>query len=619
MLIQKSSLRAAFFLIFFWVSSHVFANSATKNIAGGPINSYSTIQQIAQSPVWAALLHFREEKLQIKDRSFILSFDDFSLANELLKTIALLSGPERVAAACRYPARYLWIQTQTSLPEIDLGRCSEFSEYMEKVPADHIALVFASENLSQPASMMGHIFLKLSGTDSQNMLRQHSISFYTDAGTLNLPKLLVENFVTGMNGFYALAPYEEALRQYSVIENRSIWEYQLKLGNMQLALLRRHLYELRYVQFKYHFHSYNCASLIKELLVLVEPAIAQNTDLWTTPVDVLKHANRAKLIENTEVVLSTQWSLRSLLEKLPEADSSHIKYAIDRQELPQLESPDRAEETFLMLEFALSYNNFLYEKKKIALPDWKDRNSDLLKRKSTLPKDYAIEVTGVTNPLNSFEDSQFSVGGLVRAGERYARFGFLPASHTLLDDQPASFSESELKLFELVLLQSQRQNSLTIDKFTLYATRSLMPWTKVTGGVSGSMKIAYENQFDHLLSSQHAFGITGDAGFTKSVGKDVNMYALAGGGAGANGGNIFLQATSMVGILIRELSGMKSIVSIEKIWNPLGNAGSNYHLNFAQKISLAKQHALELTWKKIFGDVSDATVEESSVLYKYSF
>ncbi len=467
--------------------------------------------------------------------------------------------------------------------------------------------------------MMGHIFLKLSGYDAQKKFREHSVSFYTNAATFNLPKLLVENFITGMKGYYALAPYEEALHQYSVVENRSIWDYQLKLDKAQLALLKSHLYELRFVQFKYHFHSYNCASLIKELLVLVEPDIAKNSDLWTTPVDVVKHAQRAKLVAKTGVILSTQWALRSLLEVLPPTDSSDIKEAIEKKKPIPFNANSTAEKKFLMLELAKSYNNILYEQKRIGLPQWRDLNTSLLQQQSTLPKELAIEVSDDANPVNSFEDSQFTAGTLVRANKRYARIGFLPASHTLMDSQLASFNESELKLFELVLLQSLDGKDLTIDKFTLYSTRSLAPWTKVVGGISGGVKFAYENQLDQHLSSYHSLAAVGDAGFAKVIGRDITVFALAGGGVGLHRDHIFVQAASTIGVVVRELAGMKSIISIEKNWNPVGNSGSTRNLNAAQKISVTKQHAFEFAWKKTIGDSSDAQVVESSFLYKYTF
>jgi hypothetical protein len=41
------------------------------------------------------------------------------------------------------------------------------AEFKARAPADTIALVFASENLAKPASMMRHILLKLQGRDPQ--------------------------------------------------------------------------------------------------------------------------------------------------------------------------------------------------------------------------------------------------------------------------------------------------------------------------------------------------------------------------------------------------------------------------------------------------------------------
>lgn len=41
--------------------------------------------------------------------------------------------------------------------------CSDVREFRAKAPAEQISLVFASEDLARPASMMGHAFLELAG------------------------------------------------------------------------------------------------------------------------------------------------------------------------------------------------------------------------------------------------------------------------------------------------------------------------------------------------------------------------------------------------------------------------------------------------------------------------
>ena len=282
-----------------------------------------------KSYIWKSLLQATNDKLNIKDTNFILSGDNFSLENELAKTIqSFFDAPNDSVKhpICRFPARFFWIKSELGLNDSTFPdvRCPEFEEYRNRAPAQKIYLIFVSENVSQPSSMMGHVFLKLSGHDHNSNYVEHAVSFYTIIDTMNIPLLIFKSTVTGMKGFFSLLPYSEQVKRYLEVEDRNVWEYGLDLSEKNKMLMYYHIWELKDLQMKYLFTGYNCATVIYNILSLSsENFLKNNNRLWITPKDVVKEAHRNNLIAGTKLIPSDKWNIRMLSEAL---DNDSIDY-----------------------------------------------------------------------------------------------------------------------------------------------------------------------------------------------------------------------------------------------------------------------------------------------------
>jgi hypothetical protein len=321
----RGGLIPLFLLLHFDISYSEDNNEAIMN----RIIKTAIEKNLHKSYIWKSLLHATNDKLNIKDPNFILSGDDFSLENELVKTIQSFFDVPNDSfkhPICRFPARFFWIKSELGLndsifPHI---RCPEFEEYLNRAPAQKIYLVFVSENVSQPSSMMGHVFLKLSGYDYKSNHVEHAVSFYTIIDTINIPLLLFKSTVTGMNGFFSLLPYSEQVKRYLEVEDRNVWEYELDLSEKNKMLIYYHIWELKDLQMKYFFTGYNCATVIYDILSLSsENFLKNNNRLWITPKDVVKEAYRNNLIVGTKLIPSDKWNIRMLSEAL---DSDSIDY-----------------------------------------------------------------------------------------------------------------------------------------------------------------------------------------------------------------------------------------------------------------------------------------------------
>src|SRR5690606_22751605 len=177
-------------------------------------------------------------------------------------------------------------------PENPLTSCESLQEFKKRAPFERVYLIFASENISIPSSMMGHVYLKFSGKNKEKKDLQHAISFYTDVDGFNCAKLVVESLILGKKGYYSLSPSEPIKEKYILQEGRNVWEFELNLTNYERNLLQYHLFELKRIKLTYHFHTYNCATLIENILFVTNPVQDKFKTRWVYPLDVVRFIHR---------------------------------------------------------------------------------------------------------------------------------------------------------------------------------------------------------------------------------------------------------------------------------------------------------------------------------------
>lgn len=487
---------------------------------------------------WKSLLHFKDE-LNIKDNNFILSINNFSLKNEMEQTIQGFFEPQsnyenvNQHFQCKFPARFLFIKKELDLkddifPKID---CFEFEEYKKKAPSDKIYMVYASENVKNPSSMMGHTFLKFEGKNEQNEIKAHSISFYTTINTINLFELFYENFISGMEGTFVLRPYKETLDRYIKDEKRNVWEYELNLNSYQQKLLSYHIWELKDVDMKYFFTKYNCSTVLFYTLSLVNPKIYNDEKLWVTPLDITKYLYKYDLIKSSQLIASDGWMNRMLKENF---DQNNTEIKSGYYDISAYKSPNK------------------------------------------IPDERQIRFS-----YKKVDD------------EKYAKISFLPASHLLSDDNREYFGESELKIAYLSLLANE--NKLSIDEFTLYGMKSLLPYQSLAKDLSYEFEMTFKKDFDTKMNYVNNTRIDGGVGYDFKLSYDMDIYFLLNTGLNHNKEDkLKLIANPKMGLIIYEILNMKSILNYEKFYLETNRVYDKYSLS--QDIFFSKN-------KKIYFDL----------------
>ncbi|MDP2893393.1 MAG: DUF4105 domain-containing protein [Sulfurimonas sp.] len=536
---------------------------------------------------WKALLHYNQ-KLNIKDKNFISS-DKFSLKNELELTIGGFYEPKNnykninQHPQCKFPARLLFITNELNVSKNEFSKvdCEELKEYELKAPADTMSLIYASENVKNPSSMMGHTFLKYSGVSHKNGTVEHAVSFYTVIESFNLLKLAYQNIYSGMKGFFALQPYKNTLSQYIDKENRNVWEYELKLSEYRKKLLYYHIWELKDKDMKYYFSNYNCSTVLYYILSLANPAIYDDKKLWVTPLDTVKFLYKYDLIEHSKLIASNEWLVKMLKENVDSKDIDTIKTIVQSAKYDDIDTLDYY--SYRLLE---AYATLKYKNEELNIENYKNIQS------KTPHDDKGIDISKYKSPNNILPERQIAVGYARVEDENFAKISFLPASHLINDYNREYFGESELKIGYLSLLANSKK--IELDEFTLYGMKLYLPHDSLTNDFSYQFEMTVKKEPSKEMRYASTAKIDGGFGVDIEVAKDINIFVLVNGGVRHNKyDNTDLFFNPQIGGMIYEIFNMKTLfwyeptfLSNHKIYdkytlkhNLFLNKNSNLYLN----------------------------------------
>lgn len=536
-LILKRSVFFTLFITFFIASGYSHASSEDLH------------SKLSESPSWKNLVHYFDGNLAIEDNEFILSLADFSLNNELVLTLKLLrEGNEK---SCKFVARHYYLSKFFhDLPKLS---CPDYENFRKKVPFDEVSVIYASENLSQPSSMMGHGMLALTGLNDKKINVAHSVSFFTDLDSLNLLTIMWETLYVGKQGHFVVKPLEVGFNFYLKDEERNVWKYVIDLTAEERDLIHRHIWELKYADIDYLFHEQNCATLSQQILSIVKTELTTVNAQWVSPIDLAKTVNDKKIVKNTLFYPSNKWKIRLLSDQIP---NDSVELLLSDSVAKNL--------NYLEQETLKTYNNYQYQERNISKESWEKKSQSIYK---LYPEQLSLNLESYKSPLSSPADSQVSIGSTFNGK---VRLEWLPAAHSIEDDNRQYFTENELKLFNIKIDIDPNSFGVSLKEFNIYSARSLTPSNKLLGGTSGSFKFGFQRLKFDKLNPFMAFNVQGGLGKTYSLSRDIKVFALfnIGGFTGVKHQGVVL--TPEIGGYIYEIFDMKSIVSYQRSYSHLG-------------------------------------------------
>lgn len=195
---------------------------------------------------------------------------------------------------CAFIARYHWLDSRLSFDPVRMHRqpCRRFREWRETLNPLGVTLIFPTAYINNPSSMYGHTLLRIDAKDQDEKTRLlgYAINYAANTDETNGVAFAINGLFGGYPGTFSIMPYYLKVREYSDMENRDVWEYELNLSPEEVDRLLMHAWELGPIYFDYYFFDENCSYYLLELLEAARPDLDLTSKFrwWAIPSDTVR-------------------------------------------------------------------------------------------------------------------------------------------------------------------------------------------------------------------------------------------------------------------------------------------------------------------------------------------
>jgi len=513
----------------------------------------ATERKLSEHPDWLALGHYRYAHFPLQSlfngyESFV---DDpkFFLADEgktnpqeeLIATVRAFYNPAAKAkdgqpAICRYQARFQWLDRQLDLgiafePEKD---CEKFSLWYKSINPGQVSLIFPSSYMNSSSSMFGHTLLRIDpplGTERVDLI-SYSINFgaVLDVAKFD-PFFAYRGLAGGYPGHFAIMPYHKKVKEYSKIENRDIWEYQLNFTEEEVRTMVLHLWEIGDSNFDYYFIDENCSFRLLSVLDVARPGLnsAQEFVFSTIPIDTIRVLDDKDLVEKAKYRPSKATIMQTYLDALSKQEKGMAQALITQPELlnkePMLSLAD--DRKSILVNSAYQYLRYTQVKKERSSKAASD-SLKLLSALNKLPDENKL--VAVKEPGRAEQGHKVNLAG-VSSGyiedNAFADFQIRLSYHDLLDNDYGFLRGTEIS-FGDATFRWQKEQGLELEKLDLIKIAAYTPRTAFIKLPSWRVYTGVEQV--RALNEEHRVAyIDGGRGLSYRLHQQNISYALLAG------------------------------------------------------------------------------------------
>ena len=191
---------------------------------------------------------------------------------------AQLFGTQKQPAACIFPARKRVLEGLLGRHFPDPS-CPDLIDWLKRLDADQVSLVYVGAYTGNPASILGHTFLRFSNRAKEASGREgldllsYSVAFMaqTDPRDGRLT-YVVKGITGGYPASYEIEPHYMKVGLYNNSESRDLWDLKLKLSRDEVQLLAMHLWEFTFnASLRYYFIDENCSYRLIQMIEAIKP------------------------------------------------------------------------------------------------------------------------------------------------------------------------------------------------------------------------------------------------------------------------------------------------------------------------------------------------------------
>ena len=513
-------------------------------------------QKLAEHPVWKALMLYKKGLLgtrsEVDSADFFLSDSGATNAqSELLATLAAFFSdlpvkPSKYSPQCRFPGRFYWLNQQLNFDgnRLPVKACADLHTYYKAMDPSSLTVVFPSTHPNSPSSMFGHTLLRVNkkGQTAETRMLAFSINYAAQIPPDQDPlSYAVGGLAGGFYGKFMVLPYYIKIREYAQLENRDLWEYDLKLDEEQIKFVLYHTFELAYSVFDYYFFTENCSYHLLSLLdvIYADNPLTNEFKGWTIPVDTLKLLESRGLVESVRFYPSL---VRKINYRRGELSTADQKWVLDAEKngvdskideiktLPELEQV----KTLDLLSDYLRYRKIKTSGKTVSAKLNKPERQTLLYRSKIhlTQSKLAIPIPDA-RPDQGHNTARLGFSYGLNDNLHFTDLEWRAAYHDTLDNSKGFVSNSGLDFMKIKVRHTQETERTQLQQIDILDLASLEPRDSYFHGVSWYLKLGWQRaRLDNSEQLKNLTRIGGGKGVTYNL--DADGHSLVYGFADIN-------------------------------------------------------------------------------------
>lgn len=593
--------------------------------------------KLHQKITWQRLLYIENKKQsEVKSSDYFLHAGGAAQpALELQENIKALYevAPDNQSFRCRFPARSEWLMQQLDIKVTDLPKvsCSEFEQWFSEVNPYKVTLIYATDFMGNPSSMFGHTFFRLDPKNKEQLnLVSYAVNYAATVNDQDNWSYAIKGLIGQYPGEYSLMPYYQKVKEYSDLESRDLWEYQLNLNEQETQFLVKHLWEMRDVSFPYYFTNDNCSYRLLGLIDLVKPEqnLKNNFQVSAVPIETIRAIDEKNLIQSSyyRPALETQLLSQAQQHGSKLAKKAHSITQIEPELIEQQIQPYSNEDQAKILEMA--YDDLYLQLIARTMDDTvvKIKARKILGLRSQLNEQRQRQVvqTPKIDPLKGHHPKNIAIDVGQVQNQNFIRLATRQAYHHLLDPQGGFRTGTQFSFMDLAI--QRREHQLKLESLKLFDIYSLNPMTSFKTPISWGVSVGWEQaglNRNGAFSSTEQHGVldvSSQVGYSVANNHRTHVcYAqlqnhIQAGKALDKGWRVGLGPT--LGCQNIWTDSINSLVQVEL---PYWQDSHQWNLSLSTQLQYAfnQQNALRLKWKYI--DQNNADYQQYSVGYVHYY
>ena len=442
---------------------------------------------------------------------------------------------------CEFIARRTWLDEQLGFDRarLPLKECRRYRDWYAAINPRGLTLVFPSAYLNNPGSMYGHTLLRIDAKDQDERTRllAYTINFAAVTDDTNGLVFAVKGLFGGYPGAFSMLPYYVKVREYTDLENRDIWEYELGFTPQEVERVLMHTWELGPTWFQYFFFDENCSYHLNALLQVARPDLdlVQAFRWWALPIDTVREVVAAGLVTRAVYRPANATIVGRRLAALTGAERD-LARQLSQGALgpggPRLRALP-AERAAATLEASYDYVNYRRAIGKQDVPDSASLTRDLLVARSALdvPSQAPAIAPPATRPDEGHGTARVLGGAGRRAGRDFMEVRVRASYHDLMDPDDGYTRGAQMEFFSLGARHLD-SGTTRIEEFTPIQILSLAPRDDFFQPWSWRISAGWRREFlaDGTEPLVGALDFGGGGAWLAAGGRAL-VYTMAEGGA----------------------------------------------------------------------------------------